>query len=102
MPREHTTNDLTYRRNRQALLAGNPPCHWCGKEGTKANPLTADHLIEHDRGGSDDLDNLVPACRKCNSQRGATYKAKRDALRIQERNNAVNHFFDTPALPPTP
>ncbi len=102
MPREHTTNDLTYRRNRQALLAGNPPCHWCGQHATKDNPLTADHLIEHDRGGSDDLDNLVPACRRCNSKRGAVYKGKRDALRIQQRNAAVNHFFDAPAPPPTP
>ena len=39
MPREHTTNDLTYRRNRQALLANNPPCHWCGQQGTTANPM---------------------------------------------------------------
>ena len=102
MPRQHTTDDLNYRRNRQTLLANNPPCHWCGKYGTKANPMTADHLIEFDRGGSDDLDNLVPACRNCNSKRGAIYKAKRDALKIQNRNAAVNHFFDTPAPPPTP
>ena len=101
MPRQHTTNDLTYRRNRQALLANNPPCHWCGQQGTTATPMTADHLIEHDRGGSDDLDNLVPACRKCNGKRGATYKNKRDALRIQKRNEAVNHFFDTTTMPPT-
>jgi phage terminase large subunit-like protein len=48
------------------------------------------------------MDNLRPACRRCNSQTGATYKAKRDALRIQERNNAVNHFLDTKQTPPTP
>ena len=102
MPRQHTTDDLNYRRNRQALLANNPPCHWCGKYATKDNPMQADHLIEYDRGGSDDLSNLVPACRKCNGKRGAIYKSKRDALRIQKRNEAVNHFLDTPALPPTP
>ena len=97
MPREHTTNDLTYRRNRQTLLADNPPCYRCGKPAD-----TADHIIEVDRGGTNDMDNLRPACRRCNSQTGATYKAKRDALRIQQRNAAVNHFFDTPAMPPTP
>jgi hypothetical protein len=101
MPRQHTTDDLNYRRNRQTLLANNPPCHWCGKYGTKTNPMTADHLIEFDRGGSDDLDNLVPACRNCNSKRGAIYKAKRDALKIQNRNAAVNHFFDTTPPPNT-
>ena len=97
MPREHTTNDLTYRRNRQTLLADNPPCYRCGKPAD-----TADHIIEVDRGGTNDMDNLRPACRRCNSQTGATYKAKRDALRIQQRNAAINHFFDTPAPPPTP
>ncbi len=96
MPREHTTNDLTYRRNRQTLLADNPPCYRCGKPAD-----TADHIIEVDRGGTNDMDNLRPACRRCNSQTGATYKAKRDALRIQQRNAAINHFFDTPAKPPT-
>ena len=97
MPREHTTNDLTYRRNRQTLLADNPPCYRCGKPAD-----TADHIIEVDRGGTNEMDNLRPACRRCNSQTGAIYKAKRDALRIQQRNAAINHFFDTPAMPPTP
>jgi 5-methylcytosine-specific restriction endonuclease McrA len=97
MPRQHTTNDLTYRRNRQTLLADNPPCYRCGKPAD-----TADHIIEVDRGGTHDMDNLRPACRKCNSTTGAIYKAKRDALKIQNRNAAVNHFFDTTPPPPTP
>jgi len=97
MPRQHTTNDLTYRRNRQTLLSDNPPCYRCGKPAD-----TADHIIEVDRGGTNEMDNLRPACRRCNSQTGAIYKAKRDALRIQERNAAVNHFLDTKQTPPTP
>ena len=97
MPRQHTTNDPIYRRNRLTLLADNPPCYLCGKPAD-----TADHIIEVDRGGTNDMDNLRPACRRCNSKAGAIYKAKRDALRIQERNNAVNHFLDTKHLPPTP
>lgn len=97
MPRQHTTNDPTYRRNRLTLLSDNPPCYRCGKPAD-----TADHIIEVDRGGTHDMDNLRPACRRCNSQTGAVYKAKRDALRIQQRNEAVNHFFDTKHLPPTP
>ena len=79
MPRQHTTNDPIYRRNRLILLADKPPCYRCGKPAD-----TADHIIEVDRGGTNDMDNLRPACRRCNSQTGATYKAKRDALRIQE------------------
>jgi hypothetical protein len=36
-------------------------CYWCGGE---AN--TVDHLIERSAGGTDDEQNLVAACAKCN------------------------------------
>lgn len=54
--------------------AGYTPCYWCGQP---AN--TADHYpIGRDEGGSDTLDNLVSACKPCNSTRGAAYtNAKR-------------------------
>lgn len=41
-------------------------CHYCGIEG----PLTADHIIPRFYGGGDEAENLVPACRTCNSSRG--------------------------------
>ncbi len=59
-----------YRRNRTQLLASTPPCHWCGAPAT-----TADHcpvpLVD---GGGSDLDNLVPACARCNSSRGGRHR----------------------------
>lgn len=97
MPRQHTTDDPTYRRNRLTLLAENPPCYRCGKPAD-----TADHITPVFQGGGNELENLRPACRKCNSTTGARDKAKADALRIQKRNEAVNHFFDTVGPPPTP
>ena len=97
MPRQHTTNDPIYRRNRLTLLADNPPCYLCGKPAD-----TADHIIPVFKGGGNELENLRAACRKCNSTTGARDKAKSDALRIQQRNQAVNHFFDAPTKPPTP
>jgi hypothetical protein len=97
MPRQHTTNDLTYRRNRQTLLADNPPCYRCGKPAD-----TADHIVPVFQGGGNELENLRAACRKCNSTTGARDKAKADALRIQKRDEAVNHFFDAGTKPPTP
>jgi hypothetical protein len=33
--------------------------------------MTIDHKIPTARGGNDDIDNLVPACRACNSARCA-------------------------------
>ena len=54
-----------YKANRAQVLAGRPPCHWCGAQAT-----TADHLQPVAHGGSHELTNLVPACARCNSARG--------------------------------
>jgi 5-methylcytosine-specific restriction endonuclease McrA len=60
-------NDPTYLKNRKTLLAGKPLCHWC-----KLRPATtADHLIGAPE-GTHDLENLVPACARCNRLRGAS------------------------------
>jgi 5-methylcytosine-specific restriction endonuclease McrA len=50
-----------------------PWCTYCGTEGDPSNPLTADHFVPKALGGTDERDNLVTACRRCNS-------AKRDRL----------------------
>lgn len=50
-------------------------------------------------GGGNELDNLTPACRSCNSKRGALEKARRDATRAQQRPNG---FFVETTVPPTP
>lgn len=43
-------------------------CCYCRQP---AKPLTRDHVIPRVHGGTDDIDNLVPACRSCNSRKGA-------------------------------
>ena len=56
------------------VIEAQPSCTYCGTEGDPSNPLTADHFVPKALGGTDDRDNLVTACRRCNS-------AKRDRLR---------------------
>jgi len=94
------TSNPAYLKARKQILTGNPPCHWCGKPATEA-----DHLIEHDRGGTDTPENLVPSCKPCNSRRGQLYKAKRDAIIKSRRENAINThktpFFTETDPPPT-
>ena len=79
-------NDPTYQRNRASILAGSPDCSICGK----AKATTADHVIPMDAGGDHSLENLRPACGPCNYRLGAIYKNRKAALRIQNRNNAMN------------
>ena len=61
------TSSPEFRRRRAELLQGNPLCHWCNK----APATEADHLIPYDLVGDDT--ELVPACKPCNSRRGAQY-----------------------------
>lgn len=44
-------------------------CHYCG---TRLTPMTAtvDHVIPRSKGGTNELSNLVLACRKCNQAKG--------------------------------
>ena len=60
-------------------------CHWC----KRVAATDADHLVPYDAGGSDDLDNLVPACKSCNSKRGASYVNQKRAIQQQRRNEAL-------------
>lgn len=50
---------------RQVLAVWGDICHLCGRPGA----TTRDHLIPYSHGGTDDLGNLRPAHRSCNSRR---------------------------------
>jgi hypothetical protein len=58
--------DGEYRRNRQTVLAGDPPCALCGQPGAD----TVDHITPVSRGGTNELANLQPAHRSCNRAKG--------------------------------
>ena len=47
-------------------------CAYCG---TKQKRLTQDHVIPLSKGGSTTLNNIVPACRSCNSKKGTNLPA---------------------------
>lgn len=58
----HTFEELTAKF--EAL--GNA-CFYCGKGG----PISIDHDVPISRGGSDDISNILPACKSCNSSKNA-------------------------------
>jgi hypothetical protein len=75
-----------------AIMAAVPagPCVYCGLP----NAATVDHVIPRSRGGAHASENLVRACRRCNSQKG-----KRTPDEWQERRRARG--LPWPPIPPT-
>jgi hypothetical protein len=45
-------------------------CCWCGEGVEDGAELTLDHAKPHSRGGKNASENLLTACRRCNSSRG--------------------------------
>lgn len=83
MPREHTTQDPYYRANRKLILEDSPPCS-IRLDCCTGTATTADHIVPVSEGGSNDIENLRPACRQCNSSLGASLgnKQRSKAYRI--------------------
>jgi len=63
-------------------------CHLCKQPLLKAD-FTLDHMIPFDYVYTDDLWNLVPAHRKCNSKKGARVGSDRMIRKLIERNNVL-------------
>ena len=85
-------NSKQYKDNRAQILADNPQCYICGR-----NANTVDHLLEVDRGGTHDIENLAPCCTSCNSRRGQSY----GELKKKAKKNGDDFFIaptDDPAL----
>ena len=54
-----------YRQMLAEAIRRGDGCHYCGAPAT-----CLDHVIELQQGGSDTRENLVPACKPCNSRKG--------------------------------
>lgn len=62
-----TMNMASLFQDERLKLLSPARCAYCGAN----SPTTADHLIPRVHGGEDAGENLVPACRSCNSAKGA-------------------------------
>jgi 5-methylcytosine-specific restriction endonuclease McrA len=65
MHSQRKSNSTQWKKLRMRILQRDGfECYWCGAE---AN--TCDHVIPVARGGTDDPENLVAACKRCNFSR---------------------------------
>ncbi len=65
--RMYQTNSKKWKKiSQQVFERDSYTCKYCGKVG---GTLEVDHVIPFSKGGSDELDNLVCACKKCNRQK---------------------------------
>jgi hypothetical protein len=101
-------NQAEFKKNRKKILGDGAPCHWCGNLATEA-----DHVIPTIEGGTNDISNLVPACKPCNARRGQATKTRRERERNgtlitaqtqypqgKQNENTESVFFQSPEKPP--
>lgn len=69
-------------------------CFYCGEVPSGAS-RTVDHFLPVEKGGSDNIDNLFPACKSCNSSKG---KFTVDEWRTSRRMKIARECYGVPAM----
>jgi hypothetical protein len=76
------TPKLAKRRYRQSIYeAWDYKCGYCGEKAT-----SLDHIIPRFRSGSNNRNNLLPACQRCNNHKGSD--------KMEEWYQKQNYFCD--------
>ncbi len=87
---KHNSLDVVLSR-KNLLLRDHHQCQYCG---SKTAPLTIDHVIPRERGGTDTWDNLVTACQSCNRKKGnhTPDEVKMHLLRVPKKPSRIHYF----------
>ncbi len=91
MLRTSSTTGITYEsaslpKQIRTLIRdrSNGVCFYCTRSFDDTVLFTVDHKLQRYLGGSDDIDNLIAACKTCNAARGSRtveeYKALKSLL----------------------
>ena len=59
-----------YSDNIRKMIDNGKTCWYCGQNVSVCGKLSADHIFPRVRGGTNNGDNLIMACRHCNSSKG--------------------------------
>jgi len=63
-------NWITQHKRLAIYMRDGLACCYCGSGVTEDAKLTLDHIKPYSKGGSNEAQNLVTCCHKCNSSRG--------------------------------
>ena len=98
------TPKLAKRRYRQSIYESwDHKCGYCGREAT-----SLDHIIPRFRSGSNNRNNLLPACQRCNNHKGSDKmeewyqqqefftQAKMDMIQSWMNLEAIDFFTSCP------
>lgn len=66
-------------------------CAYCGKE-IAYKDMQVDHIHAQHKGGTDDINNLLPACRACNFRKG-TYSVEQFRREIKDQCDSLCKTF---------
>ena len=70
--RGEDTVSYTHQQWKETVIFFGGECAYCGCTTKRGERLTRDHLIPVKDGGTTTQDNIVPACSRCNSSKGAS------------------------------
>ncbi|TLS46906.1 HNH endonuclease [Streptomyces montanus] len=78
------------------LSAAGGWCTYCGSMGVRAEVV--DHVVPLERGGADDITNLIPACRSCNASKKDRTPAQWKKS-LERRHYNPRKWWDEPPCP---
>ena len=83
-------NDIVLSR-RNILKRDQHQCQYCSK---RSVPMTLDHILPKERGGSDSWENLVACCQECNRKKGnrRPVEAKMPLIRRPKKPNRIYYI----------
>ncbi|MEK0336684.1 MAG: HNH endonuclease signature motif containing protein [Nitrosopumilus sp.] len=69
IPTDRIINKVALSKKEVILIRDDFKCAYCGKNFKEIEDINLDHIIPRDAGGTDEYENLVSSCRRCNAEK---------------------------------